>query len=203
MIIDTLLLASRDDRTVERITEALDAMSPRGRLLVLQGLSKKSMVELWKLYDDVSPVSADFFVPSGTDELTEVIHHGKNSLPAHNFFQKRFCKGDDETGELWGYNHQSLAWATGPGYYVAHDTAEDDKDRLSPYVIDYTRIPPKKPDSWPEILPQKARLGRFVYAGMKDYMRGVSEHMSIGKAVRGGQETENYFVLCRDEPEDS
>lgn len=201
-VIDTLLHGHDDERQVERITEALDAMSPRGRLLAIRGLTGKGMAKLWKVFEGVHDLEPDFFVPSGTDPLTEVIHHGKNSLPAHNFFQKRFCKADDDSDDLYGYNHQSLAWITGPGFFVAHETEEKDPTRLSPYLINYTRIPPKKPDSWPAIIPNEAKLGRFVYAGMKDYMRGVSEHVSIGKAVRGGQETENYFVLCREDPDD-
>ncbi len=201
MIIDTLLLGHSDDRTLERITEAFDGMTPRGRLMALRGLTKKAMATLWKVCSEVAPLDADFFVPSATEPLEEVIHHGKNSLPSFNFFQKRFCKADDDSGELYGYNHQTMAWATGPGFYVAHGEPEGTAGALSQYVIDYTRLPPKKAKTWPEIVPQSSRLGRFVYAGMKDYMRGVSSHVSIGKAVRGGVETENYFVLCRDEAE--
>ena len=87
---------------------------------------------------------------------------------------------------------------TGPGYFVAHGV-EGEKEAPSDYVIDYTRIPPKKPESWPEILPNEARLGRFVYAGMKDYMRRVSEHVSIGRAYKRGP-MNAWFVLCREDP---
>ncbi len=201
-ILDTLLLGHDDDRKVERITEALDAMSPKGRLAAVRGMSKATMIRLWSLFEDVNEVDADFFVPSSIDPLVEVIHHGKNSLPAYNFFQKRFCRADDDSDDLYGYNHQDNAWITGPGYYVAHASEENDPTRISPYLIDYTRAPPKKVDAWPEIISNKAKLGRFVYAGMKDYMRGISEHVSVGKAVRGGKETENYFMLCREDRED-
>jgi hypothetical protein len=107
---------------------------------------------------------------------------------------------DDESGELWGYNHQSWDWITGPGYFIAHAANGDGKEVPSSYLIDYTRIPKKKPGSWPEILPNEAKLGRFVYAGMKDYMRKISDHVSIGRAYRGSHAMDAWFILCREDP---
>jgi hypothetical protein len=178
-------------------------MDPKSRLATVLTITPKEQRALWEIFEDQAP-DADHFVPSGTEPLKEVIHHGKNTLPTHNFFQKRFCRGDDESGELWGYNHQSLSWLTGPGYYVAHVVeSEKDKDAPSSYVIDYTRIPPKKPESWPEIIGNEKKLGRLVYHGMKDYMRKVSDHVSIGRAYKGGKPMDAWFVLVRDEPEAS
>ena len=194
----TLLLGHADERCIERIGTALDSMDPKSRLATVMTITPKEQRRLWELFAD-HPASAEHFVPSGTDPLKEVIHHGKNTLPSHNFFQKRFCLGDDDSSELWGYNHQSLSWLTGPGYYVAH-TTEDEKEPPAAYVIDYTRIPPKKPESWPDIIPNEKKLGRFVYAGMKDYMRKVSEHLSIGRAYKGGKPMNAWFVLCREDP---
>lgn len=175
-------------------------MDARSRLATMLTITPKEQRVVWDLFAE-HPLQADHFVPSGTDPLKEVIHHGKNSLPAHNFFQKRFCLADDESGDLWGYNHQSLSWATGPGYYVAHPVdKESDKEAPSSYVIDYTRIPPKKPGSWPDIIGNEKKLGRLVYYGMKDYMRRVSEHVSIGRAYKDGKPMNAWFVLVRDEP---
>jgi hypothetical protein len=47
------------------------------------------------------------------------------------------------------------------------------------------------------ILPSSARLSRFVYNGTRDYMRGVSAHVSIGRAEVRGRLSDNYFILCR------
>ena len=44
-----------------------------------------------------------------------------------------------------------------------------------------------------------ARLGRFVYAGMIDIMRGVSTHVTIGRALKGGKFMDAWFVLCRED----
>jgi hypothetical protein len=173
-------------------------MDPKSRLWTLMTISAKEQAELWKLVED-QPVGPDHFVPTGTEPLTEVIHHGKNTLPTSNFFQKRFCLADDDSGDLYGYNHQSFAWATGPGYFVAHPT-EDEPNPPSSYLIDYTRLPPKKPASWPRIRTNEERLSRFVYSRMKDYMRRVSEHVSIGRAYRSGKAMDAWFVLCREDP---
>ncbi|MBX3125641.1 MAG: hypothetical protein KF718_02955 [Polyangiaceae bacterium] len=194
----TLLLGHRDDHQKARLSQALDAMDPKSRLATAMSIEAKEQRELWDLFAD-QPADASLFVPSGLEPLREVICHGKNTLPAFNFFQKRFCLSDDDSGELWGYNHSDVGFAVGPGYYVAHGT-DDEEAPPGAYVIDYTRLPPKKPDSWPDIIPNEARLGRFVYAGMKDYMRKVSEHVSIGRAYKGGSAMNAWFLLCREDP---
>jgi hypothetical protein len=123
--------------------------------------------------------------------MHEVIHRGRNTLPAFNHFEKRFCRPSAEARELWGYNEQSMKWAVGPGYFV---TREGDAGEV---VIDYYETPPRKPEGWPEIISNKARLGRFVYHEMKDFMRGLSAHVSIGRAARRGSMMDAWFVLCR------
>jgi hypothetical protein len=174
-------------------------MDAKSRLATMLTISAKEQRVLWDLFADQA-AGADHFVPASIEPLKEVIHHGKNTLPTHNFFQKRFCRAEEGApDELWGYNHQSLAWLTGPGYYVAHSAAEE-KEPPSSYVIDYTRVPKKKPESWPEIVDNKAKLGRFVYAGMKDYMRRVSDHVSIGRAYKSGKPMSAWFVLVREDP---
>lgn len=196
----TLLLGHHDEHAKARIGSALDAMDPTSRLWTCMSIEPAEQRKLWELFEGSSP-DRSHFVPPGTEPLREVIHHGKNTLPAHNFFQKRFCLADDDSGDLYGYNHQSLSWLTGPGYYVAHEVDHaTDRDAPSDYVIDYTRIPPKKPGSWPEILPNEAKLGRFVYAGMKDYMRVVSSHVSVGRAYKKGKAMNAWFLLCREDP---
>ena len=42
------------------------------------------------------------------------------------------------------------------------------------------------------------RLSRFVYYQTQDLMRGVSEHVSIGRASRNGEEMSAWFILCRE-----
>ena len=195
----TLLLPHHDDHCIERISSALDRMDAANRLWTVLSIEPAEQTKIWELFADHT-LDADHFAPSSLDPLKPVIHHGKNTLPMHNFFQKRFCRADDESGDLWGYNHQSLSWATGPGYFVAHPADTEGKDQPSSYLVDYTRLPKKKPSDWPEIIPNEAKLGRFVYAGMKDYMRKVSDHVSIGRAYRGSKAMDAWFILCREDP---
>jgi len=193
----TLLLGHHDDHAKARLSEALDRMEAKSRLDTVMSIQPDEQRILWKLVEGQS-LGVDHFVPSGVDALKQVIHHGRNSLPMHNFFQKRFARVEGESSDLYGYNEQTWVWMTGPGYFVAHPTA-DEKEPPGDYVIDYTLIPPKKPDAWPPIIPNEAKLGRFVYAGMKDYMRKVSEHVSIGRAYKKGKPMNAWFILCRED----
>ena len=94
--------------------------------------------------------------------------------------------------QLWGYNHQSLAWLTGPGYFVVHQEGD------APAAIDYRLVPPSHPPSWPAVKPNDVGFSRFVYRDMVDYLRRVSRHVLIGRATRYGKELPNYFLLCRE-----
>jgi hypothetical protein len=198
MKLRTLLLGHHDDHSIPRIGEALDRMDGKSRIQTTLSATKEDMATLWELVKD-QPVDADHFAPSGTGAMKEVIHHGKNSLPAFTHFQKRFCRADDDSGDVYGYNHGSTEWLTGPGYFVAHTAA--DQDPPSDYLIDYTRIPPKKPEGWPEIRSNEGGISALVYGRMKDYMRKVSTHVSIGKAYKEGKVVGAFFMLCRQDPE--
>ena len=46
-------------------------------------------------------------------------------------------------------------------------------------------------------MPNEKGLQMLVYAKMIDYPRKVSDHVTIGRAVKNGKETGNYFLLCR------
>jgi hypothetical protein len=190
----SLLVGHHDERAIERISSTLDRMDPTSRLSTVLSIRPKQLPVLWDLMAGQN-MDAAHFVPSGTP-LQPVIHNGINSLPSFRRFQKRFMLADDGTGELWGYNHQTFGWLTGPGYFVAH--ASEEADAPSPYVVDYTRLPPKQPPSWPKVVRNEAGFGRFVYANQKDYMRRVAEHVCIGAAYRHGKQIDVYFILCRE-----
>ncbi len=182
-----------------RIARVLDELGLAGRLDTIRGWDGARQAALYDAAKGFHPIGLSHYVPDSVGPLTEVIHHGKNSLPAFTHFQKRFCRpppNEVEAGEeLWGYNHQEMQVWTGPGYFVTH-LAESEGE----VAIDYTRIPPAKPDAWPEVLPNSAKLGRFVYYGTVDVMRGISKHVSIGRARRGKHWMDAWFVLCREDP---
>ena len=147
---------------------------------------------------DVGNVSA-FLDGLDNDPLSEVVFEGRNTLPAFTRFAKVFCRPDEAraaaAGELWGYNRNSglLETTVGPGFFVAYDQGEAE------VLVDYLRVPPDRPAHWPSILENDKRLSFFVYNGTQDVVRGVSEHVSIGRASRRGKTMNVWFVLCRDD----
>jgi len=178
-----------DRAAIAALLDALGSEARREAIVALAGPRLQS--RLYRAVADAPRVKLADFVPPDAPPLREIIFHGKNSLPAFTLFQKRFCRpprGD----ELWGYNHQSLAWLTGPGYFVVHEEGGRGA------AIDYREVPPDHPGTWPEVKPNDRGFSRFVYSGMVDYMRRVARDVFIGSAHRGGKELGNYFVLSRD-----
>jgi hypothetical protein len=179
---------------LERLRTLFDTCGPWSRRNALRSLDKRMMATLFEASAEAEAWTLDDVVPVDKP-LVEVVHAGRNSLPLFNDFEKRFCKpdGEGEGDVLWGYNHQAMGAFTGPGYFVARIEGRE-------LVIDYGQQPPRKPPSWPEIIPNDARIGRFVWVGMVDRVRRVSTHVSIGRAWRHGKATDDYFVLCRIDP---
>jgi len=188
-----LLQAERPER--EAIAELLDGGGHTDRMEAITSLGGAALQgRLWSAAAGGPTVTQADLVPPDAPPLHEVIFHGKNSLPAFTLFQKRFCRPPkgDTADQLWGYNHQALAWLTGPGYFVVH------AEGGVPAAIDYRLVPPGHPPSWPQVKPNDVGFSRFVYRDMVDYLRRVSRHVLIGRATRHGKELPNYFVLCRE-----
>lgn len=180
---------------LDAIEALLDAADHATRISVLRGLKPKIQRNLFEAAVG-RRVTTEAIVPSSAGSLVEVIHEGQNTLPAFQSFQKRFCLPSEahqpsDRRILWGYNHAPLKGITGPGYFVAYD--DEDAGEV---VIDYRELPPEHPEDWPEILSNKARLGRFVYAGMVDRLRRVSDHLTIGRAYKA-KPMNAYFALVR------
>jgi len=181
------------------IADFLDRLAPGARREAIAALSGPRLQR--RLYEAVAgrpPVTLAELVPPDAPPLREVLFHGKNSLPAFTHFQKRFCRPprNGAAAELWGYNHQSLAWLTGPGYFVVHE------EPARGAAIDYRAVPPQRcptwPPSWPPVKPNDVGFSRLVYRDMVDYLRRVGRDVFIGSAHRDGKELGNYFVLSRD-----
>jgi hypothetical protein len=179
-----------------RLSKDLDELGHPGRVWSVNQWTRKNMAVLWEATKGFHPVTLDDFAPASVEPLVEVIHEGKNSLSLFSHFEKRFCrpKSPDLSGELFGYNAQSTSAFTGPGYFVVRPSAE-----AGEVDIDYTKLPTEKPASWPPIGPNSQRLGRFVFDGMIDVMRGIASHVTIGRARKGGQWLDTWFVLVRGE----
>ncbi len=181
---------------IRRLAKDLDELGHAGRVWSVRQWTRPNMATLWDAAKGFRPITLDDYVPPGVPPLVQVIHHGKNSLPAHTHFQKRFCRPKlPESGDiLIGFNFQTLSPVTGPGYFVTH--ASSDPGEVD---IDYTLLPKEKPDGWPPLVPNSSRLGRFVYYGTIDVMHGISTHVSIGRAKRNSGYMDNWFVLVRED----
>ena len=194
MALSDLLAGPNPDMTT--ISEYLDGLASRTRIAEAQALSGRAQAVLFEAASGFRPIGLDDLVPAEFAPLAEVPHFGRNSLPAFRLFAKVFCHPDgDTTGELWGYNRNPRAFVetvVGPGYYVAYPYTTPGE-----VLVDYLRTPPRKPAPWPAILANSERLSRFVYHGTQDVLRGVSRHVSIGRASRHGRVMDNWFVLCR------
>lgn len=171
----------------------LDALPDDRRVAEARSLSSGEQARLFAAAEGFRSLGLEHFVPRDAPPLREVVHHGRNSLPAFRLFEKRFCRTTRNDDALCGYNEQTFRPLTGPGYFVAREIERGE------VLIDYTELPSEKPPEWPEILPNSARLSRFIYRGTRDVMRGVSRHVTIGRASRGGRPMDNWFVLCRAE----
>ena len=188
-----LELLRPDAPNAAEIGAFLDGLTHDGRMEALASLSGPAVQrKLWEVAANAPRVDTADIVPPDAPARREVIFHGKNSLPAFTFFQKRFLRPKAGADTLWGYNHQSLAWLTGPGYFVVHD------EPTRGAAIDYREVPPETIASWPAVKPNSAGLSRFVYKDMVDYLRRVSTHVMIGRATKYGKDLENYFALCRE-----
>jgi hypothetical protein len=178
-----------------KLAKYLDELGHPGRLWAIHTWDKSIQAPLYEAAKGFRPITLDHFVPQGVPPLTEVIHEGRNTLPLHTHFQKRFARVEGDDKILVGYNEQSLSAFSGPGYFVTHaGEAEGEVD------IDYTMLPSVKPEMWPSIIPNSARLGRFIYDGMIDVMRGISEHVSIGRAKKKAGWMDAWFILVREDP---
>jgi len=185
-----------------QLRRILDELGHPGRVDTIRGWDKKTQAKLYEAARGFHSITLDDFVPPSAEPLGEVIHHGKNTLPTFSHFQKRFCKparseasaSEASASELLGYNHQTMMWVTGPGYFVVHPS-----ETAGEVDIDYLRVPKDKPAAWPPVQDNDHGLARLVYGGMVDVMRGISQHVSIGRAKKKGKFVDNWFVLCRED----
>jgi len=175
----------------------LDGLEHEDRVSAVRSLGRSQQRALYDAVEGFRPVHLADLVPPGTEDFATVRHFGRNTLPAFTHFEKRFCRprgaDHEKPGELYGFNFQSMAPVTGPGYFVAHE------DPAKPEVwVDYCHVPAEHPEGWPEIRVNERGLSRFVYGFMVDTLRGVSEHVTIGSAARKGRDINSWFVLTRE-----
>jgi hypothetical protein len=185
----TRLVADR--ASGKEIARFLEGLSPRERVEQVTAIGGRGVAYLYDAAKGAEPLQLEDMVPA--TESGTVIFEGKNSLPLFTRFQKRFARLG---GEIVGYNHQTMAFATGPGYFGVR-AASDTGEHAGELYFDYTATPPGRPDGWPEIKPNDRGLSRAVYANMIDYCRRIGPGVLVGKAYKLGVEQKAWFTLTR------
>lgn len=192
---------------IEEIGAWLDGLDARERWAAVAGLGWRAQRELYARAGRSEPLTVEHFVPSERGRLVPVVHDGRNSLPVPGplrSFQKVFARPADDTdgdGVLYGFNEGASRPLIGPGYFVMVPTDREPGWRhRGALVVDYFRVPQGAvPASWPQVQPNHVGLQRFVFDGTRDFMRRVSQHVSVGAAFKGELAIEQFFVLCRRE----
>jgi len=186
------------------ISSLLDEAGGDARKSALLSLSRTQQRALYERAAQSPPLTLDDLVPPSTPPLQPVVHHGINSLPAFRRFEKHMCRADDGSARLFGFNEGATRRFIGPGYFVATPTTGR-PDALPVWaerggvVVDYFLVPDAPVAAgWPAVVDNSRGLQRFVFRGMRDYLRRVSTHASIGAAFQGEKAFNSWFVLCRD-----
>ncbi len=171
----------------------LDRLSRDERVEAIRAAGRGPQRRLWSAVEGFAEVRLRDLVAPEVPDLATVRHYGRNTLPAFTHFEKRFCRPRGEAEELWGFNFQTMAFVTGPGYFVARDDPDG-----AEVLIDYNHVPTEAPPGWPPVRSNERVPGRFVYGFMIDTLRRVSEHVTIGSAARKGRDMGSWFLLCRE-----
>jgi hypothetical protein len=190
-----------DDARIPAVAAFLDGLSHDERLAETRTLGRNEQRRLFRAAG-VRDLSLDHFVGADVAPRTEVIHHGRNTLPLPGglkLFEKRFSRPESGGERLFGYNQSPFLTVVGPGFFVAVPTAGNRAwEERGPVVVDYFQIPDGAvPEGWPRVVPNTRGLQRFVYHRTRDFMRRVSAHVTIGAAYKVETPLDHYFILCK------
>jgi hypothetical protein len=203
-----LITLIRGESPIDAITDYVDALDRERREAEVNVLGGKDQARLFEKAADAPPITLSHFVPDAIPALTPVHHPGRNTIATFGYFrnfQKRFTRPEGESARLFGYNASNAFFIT-PGYFVAEETAGNAEwEKRGGVVIDYHRVPDAAiPSAWPEVVPNSQGLQKLVHLNTRDFMRRVSEHVSIGRAARederGDVVLDYWFTLVRREP---
>jgi hypothetical protein len=186
-------LLTADPIDLDAVEAHLNGLSHAQRVEQMRQVPGKLQRKLFAAANGRGALEPTYFVPDSVEDRKWVRHEGKNSLPAFSSFAKVFTR--PAKGEaLWGYNDSPVGWLVGPGHYILRDGPQDGEMH-----VDYYSIPPEQVDGAPPLKPNDSGISTLVYGNMTDTLRRVSEHVTIGRAVKHGKDTENYFLLTRED----
>lgn len=200
---DFATLLNAPDASIASISEYLDGLDHGGRMKAMGRTSKADQRKLWHLAEASPPLSFEDFVPASVPDATEVIHHGRNTLPAFRSFQKRFARPADHSARLFGYNEGATRALIGPGYFVMRATEGNAAwEARGSLVVDYFMVPELNatlPPGWPPLRFNHQGPQRLVYYHTRDFMRRVSAHVTVGMAFKEEASLNNWFTLVRED----
>lgn len=176
--------------SAKEIESFLDGLSASARLEQVLSITGADVGRLYHAVADAPPMPLEEFVPQSTKGT--LIYEGRNSLPMFTRFQKRFARAPG--GEVVGYNHQTMSFITGPGYFVVKPPSGQGEHGRE-FLFDYTERPPFIPEGWPAFKPNESGFSRLVYRNMKDYCRRVARGVVVGKAYELDVDRNAYFSL--------
>lgn len=181
------------DVDLRGLSAYLDGLDPVTRVAETRSFKSAEQKALWLAAEGFRPISLDHFVPAAVGTDKQVIHYGyNNQLPGLRSFEKRMFRPAEQPDQIWGYNEFFLKGPIGPGYFIMKPYRDGET------VVDYYSVPPRGLPGWPKVLRNDQRLAVFVYNKTRDIMRGVSSHLSIGRAEIRGKLSSAHFVLCRE-----
>jgi hypothetical protein len=188
--------------TIDIIARELDALPASEKLAALRTLSRDDQRRLYQKAAGARGIELSDFVPADRAPLAAVHHSGTNTLPLPRplrFFEKRFCRPEDGSERLFGYNESPFVRTVGPGFFVAVPTRGNASwEARGSVVVDYFQVPDGKVSpTFPQVVPNTKGLQRFVYHQTRDFMRRVAEGVSIGAAYKIEKSLDHYFVLLR------
>ena len=186
-------LLQQDSLDLASIAGHLDGLDHEQRVTEVRAIGGRLQARLFAAASQ-DGLDITHFVPADHPNRKFVRHYGKNSLPVFSFFEKRFARPHDGAEVAWGFNFSPVMAVVGPGHFVLRAG----NDRHSEMHVDYYSIPEEQLEGAPALKENTAGLQTLVYGNMIDVLRRVSAHVSIGRAVKKGKDTGNYFLLCRE-----
>jgi len=203
LMINLRELLAHERTSIAEIADWLDRAAPEQRLAEAHSLDRAGQRALYRRAASSAPIALEHFVPREVADLQPVHHKGRNTLPlppALKLFEKRFARPRDGTERLFGYNESLPNRWIGPGFFVARYTRDEPNwVERGGVVVDYVQTPNGElPGQWPKLVPNSQGLQRFVFYGTRDFMRRVSQHVSIGAAYKGEKPLDHYFILVRE-----
>lgn len=192
-----------DATPISEIARHLDGLSPAARREALAATTRAEQRSLYEKAKASAPITMADLIPEGVEAGAQVRHFGRNTLPlpaAWRTFEKRFARPQDGSVRGFGYNESPTRSLIGPGFFVAiRCDGNDAWMERGAVVIDYFQVPDGPvPTNWPRVVPNSKGLQMFVYQGTRDFMRKVSEGVSIGSAYKGEKKLDHYFTLVRE-----